>query len=214
LAKGGLDSFVETFAQGSAFVLRMNISAKNTALRQAANRYLQQKKSTIWMHILFNSKVIAASAIVVMWFIFGTMMYMRGSKSREELKVIQGDLESYEIITIPASRRMIDILTFSLSGQEEKTALFLNSREDYKPFIDKFQTDQTIKIMYDASGVIDASGYNLHIYQIDYGAETLLDYTDKTSTDKRVAKIIFIIGLIFALPALYIFRQEKRISSR
>jgi hypothetical protein len=38
LAKGGLTCFVETFVQGSAFVLRMNISAKNHALRQAANR--------------------------------------------------------------------------------------------------------------------------------------------------------------------------------
>lgn len=39
LAKGGLTCFVETFVQGSTFVLRMNFSAKNPALRQAANRY-------------------------------------------------------------------------------------------------------------------------------------------------------------------------------
>lgn len=38
LAKGGLICFVGTFVQGSAFVLRMNFSAKNPALRQAANR--------------------------------------------------------------------------------------------------------------------------------------------------------------------------------
>jgi len=38
-AKGGLTCFVEAFVQGSAFVLRMNISAKNPALRQAANRW-------------------------------------------------------------------------------------------------------------------------------------------------------------------------------
>ena len=39
LAKGGVSCFVETFVQGSTFVLRMNFSAKNPALRQAANRY-------------------------------------------------------------------------------------------------------------------------------------------------------------------------------
>lgn len=39
LAKGGFSCFVETFVLGSAFVLRMNISANNPALRQAANRY-------------------------------------------------------------------------------------------------------------------------------------------------------------------------------
>jgi len=39
LAKGGLTSFVETFVQGSAFVLRMNFSAKNSAIRKALAGY-------------------------------------------------------------------------------------------------------------------------------------------------------------------------------
>jgi hypothetical protein len=39
LAIGGLMYFEETFLQGSTFVLRMNFSAKNPALRQAQNRY-------------------------------------------------------------------------------------------------------------------------------------------------------------------------------
>ena len=38
LAKGGVSCFVETFVQGSTFVLRLNFSAKNPALRQAAKR--------------------------------------------------------------------------------------------------------------------------------------------------------------------------------
>ena len=37
----GLTCFVETFVQGSAFVLRMNSSAKNPPQRKAANRYTQ-----------------------------------------------------------------------------------------------------------------------------------------------------------------------------
>lgn len=45
LAKGGLTCFVETFVQGSAIVLRMNFSAKNPALRQAAKRYHTLKKN-------------------------------------------------------------------------------------------------------------------------------------------------------------------------
>jgi hypothetical protein len=40
LAKGGVSCFVETFVQHSTFVLRMNIRAKNPALRQATNRWL------------------------------------------------------------------------------------------------------------------------------------------------------------------------------
>ncbi len=41
LAKGGLMYFVETFVECSTFVLRMNFSAKNPALRQAAERCMQ-----------------------------------------------------------------------------------------------------------------------------------------------------------------------------
>lgn len=41
LAKGGLTCFVETFVQGSTFVLRKNSSAKNPPQRKAANRYKQ-----------------------------------------------------------------------------------------------------------------------------------------------------------------------------
>jgi hypothetical protein len=41
LAKGGVSCFVETFVQGSTFVLRLNFSAKNPALRQAAKRCVQ-----------------------------------------------------------------------------------------------------------------------------------------------------------------------------
>ena len=38
LAKGGVSCFVETFVVKQTFVLRINFSAKNPALRQAAKR--------------------------------------------------------------------------------------------------------------------------------------------------------------------------------
>jgi len=41
LAKGGVSCLADTFVQGSSSVLRMNICAKNPALRQAANRCTQ-----------------------------------------------------------------------------------------------------------------------------------------------------------------------------
>ena len=39
LAKGGLTCFVETFVVKQTFVLRINFSAKNPALLQAAKRW-------------------------------------------------------------------------------------------------------------------------------------------------------------------------------
>ena len=43
LAKGGLTCFVETFVLKQTFRLRMNFSAKNPALRQAAERQAVKK---------------------------------------------------------------------------------------------------------------------------------------------------------------------------
>ena len=46
LSKGGLTCFVETFVVKQTFVLRINFSAKNPALRQAANRQVVKKQLT------------------------------------------------------------------------------------------------------------------------------------------------------------------------
>jgi len=47
LAIGGLTCFVSTEVQNSAFVLRINSSAKNPAHRQYPNRYLQPYDDTL-----------------------------------------------------------------------------------------------------------------------------------------------------------------------
>ena len=57
LAKGGVSCFVERFVQGPTFVLRMNICAKNPALRQAAKRWHQLIRNEQTSHnILFHYK--------------------------------------------------------------------------------------------------------------------------------------------------------------
>jgi hypothetical protein len=45
LAKGGVSCFVETFVVKQTFVLRMNFSAKNPALRKSADRYASPNKT-------------------------------------------------------------------------------------------------------------------------------------------------------------------------
>ena len=49
LAKGGLTCFDDTFVLKQTFVLRMNFSAKNPALRQAANRYPKCRSAPFWI---------------------------------------------------------------------------------------------------------------------------------------------------------------------
>ena len=44
---GGCSASYDSFVVGSSAVLRLNFSAKNPPLRQAAKRYLQAKRSTL-----------------------------------------------------------------------------------------------------------------------------------------------------------------------
>ncbi len=145
-----------------------------------------------------------------MWFVFGTMLILRGSIKNSELKTIKGDLEYFEIVTIPGGKRNIDVLTFKLSGHTDKTALYLNSRQDYDPLIEKLKLKQEIQISYNDKGNVAADGYNLHIFQIEYEDDILISYEKTTSTDKRVGKILYLVGLIFVLPIIYVSRQKAK----
>jgi cbb3-type cytochrome oxidase subunit 3 len=162
------------------------------------------------MQYSYKTKIITLSTIGVIWFVFGALLILRGSVDIKELKTIKGDLEFYDIVTIPDGKRMIDVLSFKIVGYPDKTALYLNSRQDYESLIEKFKSKQPISIIYNSKGGIAADGYNLHIYHIKYGAETLIDYKKITSTDKKIGKILHIVGLIFVLPIIYVYRQKKR----
>jgi hypothetical protein len=162
----------------------------------------------------FKTKITIISAIVLMWFVFGTLMILRGSIDISKLKRIEGKLDSYKIVTIPGHKQKIDVLTFNVSGYSDRTALYLNSRQDYSPLIEKFNTNEKIKIVYNDKGGLAADGYNLHIYQIDYGNETLIHFDKITSTDKKVGVILYFVGLIFGLPIIYLFGQKRKKSSR
>jgi hypothetical protein len=157
----------------------------------------------------YKLRIIFLSAIMLSWFVLGTIKILHGSIDKKDLKTISSDLESYEIVRIPGSKRMIDILAFKLVGYTDKTALYLNSIENYNPIIAKFQTKKPITIIYNSKGGVTKDGYNLHIYQIDYGNETLIDYKKITSTDQHVGGILYLIGIIFGLPIIYVYRQEK-----
>ena len=131
-----------------------------------------------------------------------------------KLRTIEGKLDSFKIVTIPGHKHKIDVLTFNVSGYSDKTALYLNSRQDYNPLIEQFNTNEKIKIIYNDKGGVAADGYNLHIYQIDYANKTLIHFDKIASTDKKVGVILYLVGFIFGLPIIYLYRQKRKKSSR
>lgn len=162
------------------------------------------------MQYSFRTKIIFLSSIAIVWFVLGTIMILRGSIDKNELKTIKGDLENFEILTIAGSKRNIDVLAFKVSGYTDKTALYLNSRQDYDSITQKFSTKQIIQILYNDKGGVGDDGYNLNIYQIVYGDEILINYKNITSTDKKVGEFLYLVGLLFGLTIIYVYRQKKK----
>ena len=165
------------------------------------------------MQYSFRTKIITLSSIVILWFVFGTIIILRGSIDKNELKTIKGDLENFEIVTIPEGKRNIDVLALKVSGYTDKAALYLNCRQDYATIMQKFNSKQKIQISYHDQGRVAADGYNLHIYQLVYGDEILINYENITSTNKRVGKILYLVGLVFGLPIIYVYRQKRKKSA-
>lgn len=154
-------------------------------------------------------KIIFLSLIVLIWFAFGTALLIRGTLDKSKLKTISGDLEFYDIVEISGHKHRIDVLTLKVKGHDDKVALYLNSEKEYLPILEKFEIKQAITILYNDKGGKRSEGYNLHIYEIVYGNEIIFDYSEATSTDKKVTVILYIVGLICIIPLLYVVRNKN-----
>ncbi|GAB7089354.1 hypothetical protein [Marinifilum fragile] len=163
----------------------------------------------------FKTKIIYISFVVVAWFTYGTLMIIKGSKEAKDLKTISGRLIDFEISEIKVHSNLNTykrpILQFFIENSNDKLGLYLSSRQDYDSIIEKIKNkDKQIEITYlDSWGKVE-DGINLHIYNIQYGQETIINLEKRTSTDKKVGMIFYIIGLIFGSTILIAIRQEKR----
>jgi hypothetical protein len=155
-------------------------------------------------------KVVIISAGALLWFIFGTMVILRDSIAKDDLKVISGELSDWSIVEIPGSRQMIDVLTLNIKDHTDKVALYLNSIEDYKPLTDKFVKGKLIQISYNDRGHVAKDGYNLHVYEIIYDNKVLLDFYKRTQKGKTVGLILYGVGLLFGLPLLFIIKKREK----
>ncbi len=156
----------------------------------------------ITVRMFFTKGFLVLSFGTIIWFIFGTFMIIRESIPKDKLKVITGELISWNIINIPAPKRNIDILTFDIKNHREKIALYLNSIESYKPLTNKLIEGKKIEILYNDKGCTAEEGYNLHVYEIKFENQILLDYNKKTRKGKIVGLVLYGIGFLFSIPLI------------
>jgi len=156
----------------------------------------------------YIKKVIIFTAIIIMLFAFGIMMILRDSIKKEELKEISGELTDWQIIEIPGYRQMIDVLTFRIKDNTDKVALYLSSKEDYKPLTDKFEKGRLIKIFYNDKGHVAKEGFNLHVYEIIYENEILLEHKKTTQRGKTVGLILLGVGFFWGFYLIFLINKE------
>jgi hypothetical protein len=134
---------------------------------------------------------------------------MRSSIDKSKLKSISGELELYNIVRIHGHKHMIDVMSLKVREHDDKVALYLNSKKEYLPLFEKFKIKQPITVIYNDKGGVGSEGYNLNIFEIVYGNEIIVDYSKKTYTNKTVAIVLYIVGLIFCIPLIYVIRQKS-----
>lgn len=154
-------------------------------------------------------KIFFLSTIVLVWFVFGTILIINSSIDKSKLKTISGELEFYDIVKILGSKQIIDVMVLKVKGHDDKVALYLNSEKEYLPLFEKFKIIQPITVIYNDKDDVTSDGHNLHIYEITYGKEIIIDYNEKANTAKAVAIILYITGLICCIPLIYVIRQKS-----
>lgn len=163
----------------------------------------------------YKTKIIIILIAGLVWFVFGTMMIIRGSKTSDDLKTISGQLIDYKISEVTRYTNLktykIPVLEFQIQNFDKRIGLYLNSRKDYEPIIDMIKDkDKIITIAHLDSWSETEEGINLHIYNIDYGKDNLVNFDKKTRTDRKVGMILYLVALIFLSTIFLVKRPESR----
>jgi len=162
----------------------------------------------------YETKIIVILIAGFVWFVFGTMMIISGSKTTDDLKTISGQLIDYKISEVTRYTNLkkyeIPVLEFKIQSFDKRIGLYLNSRKDYKPIIDMIKDkDKIITITYLDSWGVTEEGINLHVYNINYGNDNLINIDKITRTDKKVGMILNLVGLIFLSTIFLVKRPEN-----
>ena len=160
--------------------------------------------------INFTKRVVVLTIATLFWFIIGTFIIESESIPKDKLKIISGELTNWSIVNITGSRRNIDVLTFNIKNHTERVALYLNSIDSYKPLTEKLEKGKRIDILYNERGHSVKEGYNLHVYEIKFENQILLDYNKKTRKGKNVGLVLYGLGLPFGIALILTLKKRKQ----
>ncbi|HEY0744450.1 MAG TPA: hypothetical protein VGD40_23450 [Chryseosolibacter sp.] len=150
--------------------------------------------------------------LVLMWFVFGTILLIRSNKDFEDLKVYEGQVKAIEtaVTEIPVVGKPKDILHFTIIGLDKKLGIYHNTKADYDFYLNKITPGDKIKVYFEEFGGETMEGFNLHVFQLEKDGEILLDKEGRNKTDRKVGLILYGVGLLFSIGPIWFFRKKMR----
>jgi hypothetical protein len=150
-------------------------------------------------------------AVSVIWFVFGTMMIMQGTKEFSDLRKVTGQVERiWTDISRNLKGRPSDILLFKIQGLEQTIGIYHNTKADYDFYLEKIHPGDKVIIYFDEQGIRTLEGYNLHVYQLEKDGDVLLDKEKLNRTDRKVGLILYGVGSIFSIAPIWFYRKKMR----
>src|SRR5687767_2945554 len=95
-------------------------------------------------------------ALIIPWFIFGTMILIRSNKGFDDLRMFEGEIETIgTTITktpYPLKDKQNDILYFTLKGLNTRLGIYHNTKLDYDFYLNKIIPGDIVKVYFDERG--------------------------------------------------------------
>ena len=149
--------------------------------------------------------------LVLMWFLFGTMMLIRSTKDFDELRKYTGQVERiWTDVSKNLKGRPTNVLLFKIQGLEQVLGIYHNTLADYDYYLERIHPTDKVTIYFDEDGGKTFEEYNLHVYQLEKDGQILLDKEGLNKTDRKVGLILYGVGLLFSLTPIWFYRTKMR----
>jgi hypothetical protein len=148
--------------------------------------------------------------LVLMWFVFGTLLLIRSNKDFKELTIYEGQVGTINttVTEIPIIGKPKDILYFTINGLDKKLGIYHSKKADYDFYLNRIVPGDKIKVYFDESGGETTEGFNLHVFQLEEDGEILLDKEGRNQTDRKVGLILYGVGLLFSIGPIWFYRKK------
>jgi len=136
------------------------------------------------------------------------MILLRASKDVEGFDRFTGTIEEIGTTKSVGRKRTIDILYIKLAGLEQTLGIYHSTIRDYDKYLKELKKGDQISLLFDKDGWTTSENFNLHVRQLEKNGVVLLSKRQLDATDKKVSISLYIIGLLFALPAFWFYNKK------